>query len=299
MAQPPESFKVDLKGKVCVITGASDGIGVPTAMTIAKTGAHTILAVRNLEKGQKVADNIKQESGNANVEVMKLDLSSFASVRNFADEFRRKSLPLNLLINNAGLFLTSYTKTDDGFESQLQVNHLSHFLLTNLLMDIIVESAPSRIINVSSDSHLQSKGLDWENLNGEKQPNPSGVQYWYAQSKICNVYFTRELQRRFKEQGVNVVSHSLHPGSLIPTNIAASSPFYVKAFFGIVNFLGFSKTVEQGSWTTLVAALYPQYQTEGGLYFRDCKPVEPSKVAQDDEAAKKLWDVSETLTQLK
>jgi len=298
MAQPPESFKVDLKGKVCVITGSSDGIGVPTAMTIAKTGAHTILAVRNLEKGQKVADNIKQESGNPNVEVMKLDLSSFASVREFAEEFRKKSIPLNLLINNAGLFLTSYTKTEEGFESQFQVNHLSHFLLTNLLLDIIVESAPSRIINVSSDSHYQAKEIDWENINGEKQPN-MGLQYWYNQSKLCNVLFTHELQRRFTEQGVNVTSHSLHPGSLIPTNIAASTPFYVKAVFGLWNLLGFAKTVEQGSWTTLVAALYPIYQTEGGLYFRDCKPVAPNAASLDEQNAKKLWDISEVLTKLK
>lgn len=289
---------VDITGKVCIVTGASDGIGVPTAKHLAKQGGHVILAVRNLEKGQKVADDIIRETGNNKVEVSELDLSSFASVRKFADNFRKRSLPIHLLINNAGIFQLGHKLTADGFEQHLQVNHLSHFLLTNLLLDIIISSAPSRIINVSSDSHLFAKGIDWENMNGEKQPNP-GMMHWYEQSKLCNVLFTRELQRRFNEQKVAVTTHALHPGNMVPTNISTNNPWYVRYAFNVKAFLGLSKTVDEGSWTTLTAALVPKYGEEGGLYFNsDSKPGTGSKPSQDMELASKLWDVSVNLTKL-
>jgi len=289
---------VNLSGKVCVITGASDGIGVPTAKNIAKAGAHTILAVRNLEKGQKVADDIIAETGNKNVEVMKLDLSSFESVRGFAEAFRQKSIPLHLLINNAGIFVMKVNRTVDGFEDSFQVNHLSHFLLTNLLLDIIKASAPARIINVSSDAHYSAKEIEWDNMSGEKNSNKS-MMHWYEVSKLYNVLFTLELQRRLKEQGVDIIVHSLHPGTMIATNIIATTPLLVQWGTKLAGWLGITKSVEQGSWTTLTAALAPEYGVEGALYLRDSLPVEPSKLSQDKEVAKKLWEVSETFTNLK
>jgi len=205
------------------------------------------------------------------------------------------------LINNAGIFVAgTAVLTVDGFEQQFQVNHLSHFLLTNLLLDIIVQSASNgvgaRIINVSSESHRNiTKGLDFDNLNGEKNPYPA-LTYWYEQSKLCNVLFSNELNRRLSGKGVTV--NSLHPGTMINTNISATNPFYIKALFYFGNLFGLTKTVEQGAWTTLTVALDPQYATEGGLYLNNSLPVDPSPEALDVELQKKLWDVSEKLSGL-
>jgi len=284
-----------------VITGASDGIGVPTAMAIAKTGARTILACRNIEKGQKVADEIIQESGNPDVEVMKLDLGSFDSVRNFVSEFLKRGVPLHLLINNAGVFSTEFS-TIDGIETHFYINHLSHFLLTNLLLDTIIASAPARIVVVGSDSHYEVSAVDWDNLNGEKDTHPS-MRHFYCQSKLFNVIFALDLQANLKKKEINnVIVYAVHPGSRILTSLAINSPFYVRVWLSIRYWLGWSKTPEQGSHTTLTAALDPQYSSiysEGGLYLRDCAPVEPSDLAKNRGLAQKLWEISENLTKLK
>lgn len=298
----------NLQGKVAIITGASDGIGVPTAKGIARYGAHTILAVRDEAKGMKVANEIIKETGNKKVEVMQLDLASLESVRNFAAAFKKRNLPLHLLINNAGVVLMGkFETTPDGFEKQLQVNYLSHFLLTMLLLDTIKASGAARIINVSASGYKKVKRVLWDNLNGEKEKIGLKFGDWipklahfYYQSKFFNVVFTLELQRRLIASGhKNITVNALHPGRLMPTSIySTATPFFIKAAAFYLWVFGLSKTLEEGSWTTLTAAVDPKYGQEGGHFLYNCRPRPPTPFAQDKEVARKLWDVSVKLTGL-
>ena len=197
-----------LKGRVCMVTGANSGIGFVTAREIANKGATVILVCRDKGKGAIALEEIKKATGNQNTELMIADLASLDSVRKLANDFSADHQNLHILINNAGLIIGKRSVTMDGFETTFEVNYLSHFLLTNLLLSIIIKSAPSRIVNVTSDAHYSGK-MDFEDLQGEKN---YGAMKSYCQSKLAQVLFTHELSKKLGGTGVSV--NCVHPGAV-------------------------------------------------------------------------------------
>ena len=215
-----------IKGKTVVITGGNTGIGKETAVDLATRGAKVIIGCRNLEKGQAAVQEIQTRSGNEKVFVEKLDLSSLASVRQFADGILKNEPRLDILINNAGVMGCPYQMTEDGLEMQFGVNHIGHFLLTLLLLDLMKKSGPSRIINVSSLAHRFGTGvINFDDINAEKDYDPFAA---YQQSKLANILFTRELSVHLED--TNVTVNALHPG-LVNTDIQRHSFISGLVFF--------------------------------------------------------------------
>src|SRR5258707_9803495 len=196
----------NMQGKICLITGATNGIGKETALGLARLGATVIVVGRSRDLGAATVAEIKQKSGNSNVESMTADLSSMAEVRRLAKEFKAKYNALHVLVNNAGAIFLSRQLSPDGYEMTFALNHLSYFLLTNLLLDLIKASAPARIVNVSSDSHERAH-INFDDLQSTKGYTGIGA---YGQSKLANIMFTYELARRLSETGVTV--NAVHPG---------------------------------------------------------------------------------------
>ncbi|KAH8325218.1 hypothetical protein KR074_012218, partial [Drosophila pseudoananassae] len=286
--------QTDETGKVFVITGANTGIGKETALEIAKRGGTVYLACRNMNKCEKARQEIILESNNQNVFARELDLSSLESIRKFAAGFKREQDQLNVLINNAGVMHIKKTLTKDGFELQLGVNHMGHFLLTHLLLDVLKKTAPSRIVNVSSLAHTQGS-INVNDLNSEKSYSRINA---YSQSKLANVLFTRELSKRLEGTGVTV--NSLHPGA-VDTELQRNWGFLkydlVKLLIRPLLWTLF-KTSKNGAQTTLYAALDPDLEKISGWYFSDCKPKDVAPAAKDDKTAKFLWAESEKWTGL-
>ncbi|KAI8511302.1 hypothetical protein Bbelb_104020 [Branchiostoma belcheri] len=241
-----------LDGKTVIITGSNTGIGKVTAKDMARRGARVIMACRDLTRAEAAASEIRQETGNENVVVEKLDLASLASVREFATKINEQEGQLDILINNAGIMFCPQWKTADGFEMQFGTNHLGHFLLTNLLLDKIKASAPSRIVVVASLAH-ESGRMNFDDVNMTNNYSTSKA---YSQSKLANILFARELARRL--EGTKVIVNSLHPG-IIETEL--------------------QRNMSEGCG--------------------DCVPKQPAPQARDDEAAKRLWDISEEMVGLK
>lgn len=198
-----------LDGKTVIITGANTGIGKETAIDLAKRNARVILACRSLEKGKNAEVDVRRASKSNDVYFRLLDLSSFSSIRNFAQKVLEEESRLDILINNAGVMYCTYCKTEDGFETQFGVNHLGHFLLTNLLLDRIKKAPEGRIVNVSSIGHTLTNGLDLDTINSEEKYNRYDA---YHKSKLANVLFTIALAKRL--EGTNVTTNSLHPGAV-------------------------------------------------------------------------------------
>lgn len=288
--------KARLDGKTVIITGANTGIGKETAIDLASRGAKVILACRNVMRAERAATDIMKKSNNQNVVVKILDLASLDSIHKFANNINKSEPKIDILINNAGIMMCPYWKTQDDFEMQFGVNHLGHFLLTNLLLDKIKSSAPARIINVSSRAHTRTDKLDFDDLNSENNYNSMAA---YRKSKLANVLFTRELSRRL--QGTNVTANSLHPGVVnteLTRYLPQSVPLYFRVLFAPIIYL-IGKTPLQGAQTTIYCAVDESLANVTGKYFSDCAIKEESKAAQDDEAAKKLWEVSEKLVGLR
>jgi len=280
---------------VAIVTGGNTGIGFPTCVEMSKMGCHTILACRSLDRANASVTKIKELVKDGQVEAMELDLGSLKSVRAFADAFKARGLPLHFLINNAGMATNgARTLTVDGFECQMGVNHLGHFLLTTLLLDVLKSSgtpdAPARIIVVSSHLHKNAK-LDLNNLQLEKKYD--GMM-GYNNSKLANVWFTKELQKKL--EGTNVVAVSLHPG-VVATELLRN----MHGVFGAVGRFAarnFFITPEQGAMTTLFCATSPDIPKLGGQYFADCKQAASSAASNNAELAKQLWQMSEQLVGL-
>ena len=201
--------KAMLDGKTVIITGGNTGIGKETAIDLAKRNARVILACRNQEKGKKAEVDVRRESGSSDVHFHQLDLASFASIRKFAKELLSEESRIDILINNAGVMYCAFGKTEDGFETQFGVNHLGHFLLTNLLLDKIKQAPEGRIITVSSIGHAMTSKFDLDTINSEAHYSPYDA---YHKSKLANVLFTKALAKRLI--GTNVTSNSLHPGAV-------------------------------------------------------------------------------------
>jgi NAD(P)-dependent dehydrogenase (short-subunit alcohol dehydrogenase family) len=270
-----------LAGKVALVTGANTGIGLVTARELGRQGAHVFIACRSAEKAQPALEAMKS-AGAAKVEALSLDLGDLASVRACAQAFLARDLPLHLLINNAGLAGTR-GMTASGFELAFGVNHMGHFLLTQLLLDRVKQSAPARIVTVASQAHYDAKGIPWERLHS-KTKSITGLPE-YAVSKLANVLFSAELARRLA--GTGVTTYSLHPG-VIASDVWRAVPWPVR---GLMKMRMLS--TDDGARTTLYCATSPETASQTGLYYDDSKVKAPSDVAQDPAAARSLWDQSE------
>jgi len=288
--------KVDLKTKVCIVTGSSAGIGQETARVLALGGARVILACRGKDKTDKAAEEIRKTIGSTSgsVEFLELDLMDLDNVRTFAKNFLALNIPLHYLILNAGVMNTPYRKTKQGYESQFGTNHLGHFLLTNLLLPKLKESVPSRVVVLSSAAHKNGQ-IFWDSNFLQDGKDYNG---WtsYGQSKVCNILFTMELDRRLKEEAKDskerVVAVCLHPG-VIKTELGRESTL---VSVGLTVASPFLKNIPQGAATTLFCCLSPNI--EGGKFYSDCAlaEVKPHKsVLPLDKAAARLWEVSEKL----
>ncbi|KAI3508314.1 hypothetical protein L1887_23320 [Cichorium endivia] len=287
---------IDGPGLTAIVTGASSGLGTETARVLALRGVHVVMAVRNMSAGRQVKESILKQNPTAKIDAMELDVSSIASVNNFASNFKSSGLPLNLLINNAGILATPYMLSKDNIELQFATNHVGHFHLTNLLLETMKKTAhesnkEGRVVNVSSRRHQFSyrEGIRFDKINSQSGYNGLSA---YGQSKLANVLHANELARRLKEDETGITSNSVHPGA-IATNI-----FRYRSFFGgLANVFGklVLKSVHQGAATICYVALNPQVNGVSGKYFVDCNLWEASSEANDGELGKKLWDFTTRL----
>jgi NAD(P)-dependent dehydrogenase (short-subunit alcohol dehydrogenase family) len=290
----------DLSGKVIIVTGANSGIGYEAAKEFARKGARTILACRSMDKAQAALDQIKQEIPTATAEIMELDLASLASVREFAEAFKARYDQLDILVNNAGIMWVPYQKTVDGFESQFGTNHLGHFALTGLLMDLVLKTPDARIVNVSSVGH-RSGTMDFDNLMFE-----GGKEYGrhraYGRSKLANLLFTYELQRKFEAMDADVIATAAHPGGS-NTNLSRyiEEIWYFKALRPLLERM--MQGADMGALPTLRAAVDPaasggEYYGPDGFMEQGGYPVivQSSAESHSKADAHRLWEVSEQLT---
>ncbi|XP_038128424.1 dehydrogenase/reductase SDR family member 13-like [Cyprinodon tularosa] len=283
-----------LHGKTVIITGSNTGIGKATAIEMAKRGARVTLACRSKQREAALQD-VKRESGSNKVVFMQLDLGSLKSVHSFAENFLKSEPRLDILINNAGLI--AFGRTENGFGMMFGVNHLSHFLLTNLLLDRLKECGPSRVVNVSSGLHKLGKiGFDYLNTNKDLGLGTSLLDRFriYGSSKLCNVLFTHELAKRLQE--TKVTCYSLHPG-VIKTELNRNTNSILKIIIKIIGGL-LMKNPTQGSQTTLYCALQEGIEHLSGCYFSNCTAKEILAKAKDDATAKKLWGISQRFCNL-
>jgi len=281
--------RVNMADKICLVTGGNSGIGKSVALGLAKMGATVVVVSRNREKGQTAVTDIIAKSANKNVELIQADMSSQNSIHKMVDEFKARHEKLHLLINNAGVYLTRRSETEDGLESTFAINHLGPFLLTSLLLDILKASAPSRIVNVTSDAHKGAK-IDFDDLQGERRF--SGWQA-YGQSKLAMILFTRELAKKLENTGVTV--NSAHPG-VVRTNFAKNNGGVVSLGF---RFLGlFFISPESAARRVLYVATSPDLEGVTGKYFTKMHEVRSSQESYDDDSAKRLWQVSGELAHL-
>ncbi len=279
-----------MDGKVVLITGGTSGIGKAAAKALAGMGAEVVVTGRNRQKGEGVLQEIRSESGNNRVSLLLADLAAQAEVRRLAKEFRASHDRLDVLVNNAGLYKTRRTETPDGIEMTLAVNHLAPFLLTNLLLDLLKKSAPSRVINVSSEAERWGK-IDLDDLQSERRYRGFPV---YGKSKLANIMFTYELAERLR--GTGVTANCIHPGS-VNTNMGKN-----ERGVGILLFRAFKpfmRSPKKGADTLVYLAASPDVQGRTGEYFIDREVATPSKQAYDRTLREQLWEASEELTNLK
>jgi NAD(P)-dependent dehydrogenase (short-subunit alcohol dehydrogenase family) len=279
----------NMNGKICLVTGATNGIGKATAQALAQLGAAVVIVGRSAPRTAQVVEEIRAASGNENVDSLLADLSSQQEVRRLANEFKSKYSHLHVLINNAGGFFMRRQLSVDGIEMTFALNHLASFLLTNLLLNTIKVSAPARIINVSSDAHTSGK-IDFDNLQGERRYSPGA----YGNSKLANILFTIELARRL--EGTRVTANALHPG-LVATGFAQNNgrviATLVRLFMPLV-----ARSPEKGAETPIYLASSPSVEGITGKYFHDSHMIPPAPQATDMVVARKLWDVSAAMVQL-
>jgi len=282
--------------RVAMITGGNSGIGFATAGKLAAKGFHVILASRNQQTSAQAIERICAGNPSASVESIPLDLASFAAVRQCVATFQAKGYPLHLLINNAGGSVAGQQAsfTADGFEMTFGTNHLGHFLLTNLLLDNLKQSAPARVITVSSQKHVPGYGgkgapdFDYDNLKGEKYYD---TQVFYRNSKLANMWFAYELQRRLA--GTGVTSNAVCPG-FVPEAIGnrRTSALDRLMYKQILPRMPFARSLEQASSSYMIAATDPRYESVGGKFIVDGKEIPSSDESYDEEKARRLWEMS-------
>jgi retinol dehydrogenase-14 len=278
-----------MAGKTVLITGGTAGIGRATAMGLAMMGAHLGITGRDRGRTQEAAAEIRAASG-GQVDVFVADLSSQSQVRHLADEVLQACPRIDVLVNNVGGYWNTRHVTADGLERTFALNHLAPFLLTNLLLDRLTQSAPARVVTVASNAHTTGR-IDFDDLQGERSYSGSRA---YSQSKLGNVLFTYELARRLAASAVT--ANALHPG-VVRTSFGAEDPGVVQRLF--VPFVRpFLKTTEQGAATSIHLASSPDLKQVSGRYFANSKPKRSSKPSYDEAAAARLWQVSAELVHL-
>ncbi|GCE07045.1 SDR family oxidoreductase [Dictyobacter aurantiacus] len=275
----------EMQGRVCLVTGANNGIGKVTALELARRGAHVIMVSRNRAKGEEAQAEIKRESGNEQVDLLIADMSSLASVRQLAQEVKDRYPQLHVLINNAGAMYNKRQESVDGIESSFATNYVGPFLLTNLLLDLLKASAPARIVNVSSTAHKMGK-IDFNDLQSEKSYRPMGV---YGSAKLALILFTYQLAHRLEGTGVTV--NALHPG-------VVGTSFFGDGLLGKLGKL-VMLSPEKGAQTTIYLATSPDVANVSGKYFDKSKAVPSSKASYDEQAGLRLWQITEQLIEQK
>jgi retinol dehydrogenase-12 len=275
-----------MAGKVCLITGATGGIGLITAQVLAAQGAKIVLVSRSAQKCEAAAVQIKASTGNDAVTYIAGDLSLMAQVRQVAEQFLARNDRLDVLINNAGAVFSSRQVTAEGYEMTMALNHLNYFYLTQLLQDRLLASAPARIVNVSSDAH-KGGSINFDDLMSEKKYSAFGV---YSMSKLANVMFTYELARRLEDSGVT--ANALHPG-FVASNFGRSNGGMWGALMPVVQLFAISP--EKGAETTIHLAMSPAVEGVTGKYFVKKQPARSSAPSYDEAAQRRLWDASEQL----
>ncbi len=279
----------EMKGKVCLVTGATSGVGKAAASELAGMDATVIGVGRDRTRCSEVSKEIRDSTGNSSVEFLLSDLSNQDRVRGLAQEFKGKYERLDVLINNAGAFFLRRKLSPQGIEMTWALNHLNYFLLTNLLLEQIIASAPARIVNVASGSHYRGI-IHFNDINLEK-----GYNGWkaYSQSKLANILFTYELVRRLG--GKRVTANALTPG-FVATRIGHNTGPILKYLVGLAQKLG-GKKPEEGAETIIYLASSPEVAQVTGKFFRDKVAVETSPISYDPEIAQRLWEISESMTQ--
>jgi NAD(P)-dependent dehydrogenase (short-subunit alcohol dehydrogenase family) len=278
-----------MHGKICVVTGATSGIGLVTAQVLARQGATLIVIARNAERGAATVSRIRQETGNSAVELMVADLSAQAQVRQLAGEIQQHCARLDVLVNNAGALFARRQLSQDGLEMTFALNHLAYFLLTNLLLDPLKAADSACVVNVSSEAHRRAR-LDFSDLQGQHRYTG-----WlaYARSKLANILFTYELARRLA--GTGIVTNALHPG-FVATNFGRNNRSLTAVLFRILQLAAISP--EEGAQTIIYLASSPAVKGVTGEYFVKQQAVRSSQVSYDRAASERLWQVSAELTAL-
>jgi NAD(P)-dependent dehydrogenase (short-subunit alcohol dehydrogenase family) len=290
MSDATEPATRSMTGRTVIVTGGNSGIGKATAVALARTGARVVITARDQARGNQAVEDVRQASGSDLVELVVFDLGDLASVRGGAAELLDRCPRIDVLINNAGLVLTDRAETADGYEATFAINHLGPFLLTELLTDRLVASAPSRVVNVASTAHRSARrGLDFEDL--QSRQGYKGMQV-YGSSKLANILFTTQLASRLSGKGVT--ANSVHPGT-VATGYGRDGDTRGFLAFGLKVIKPFVLTPEKGARTSVYLASSEDVAGVTGKYFVKCKARKPSAAAQDEAAARRLWTVSEEL----
>lgn len=288
-----------MAGKTCIVTGASRGIGFYTARGLVMRGADVILIGHNRERGRDAVDRIRRATeaarthADGSAEFVLVDLSVQDQIFKFAESFKHRYEQLDVLVNNAGGFFAERLETEDGIEKTFALNHLNYFLTTNLLLDVLKETGrrnpeeTARIVNVASDAHRNAR-IHFDDLEFEEGYRPLDA---YNQSKLANLLFTHELDRRPDDEAVTV--NALHPG-FVDTHIGKDH-WLVGPLLSVIHFF-FAKSAEEGAETPIYLASSSEVEGTSGKYFIDKKPVRSSPASYDEEAARRLWEISEEMT---
>ena len=278
-----------MNGKICLVTGATHGIGLATARALAASGATVLVHGRDLARARTVAEDIGHDTGNPQVRFVQADFAQLAQVRRLAQELQAQLPRLDVLINNAGVMAAVHTRSADGYDLSFAVNHLAPFLLTGLLLDKLKGSAPSRVIVVASNAHRRAT-LDFGDLMNARASGWAA----YERSKLANVLFARELARRLVGTGVTV--NALHPG-LVRSHLFSNSPRLLRVLLSSVG-RPFMLSPQQGARASVYLAAAPELEGESGGYYHGCRRVAPSLAAQSEACAERLWQESARLTGL-
>ena len=279
-----------MQDKVCLVTGATAGIGLVTARELARKGARVMLVGRSREKCARAVEEIKAQTGSSAVEPLVADLSAQADIRRLAEEVKSRTPRLDVLVNNAGGIFLKRQESVDGIEMTFALNHLSYFLFTNLLLPLLKQSSPARIVSVASDAH-KGVSLDFDDLEGKTK---FGGWRAYQRSKLANILFTYELARRL--EGTGVTANTLHPGFVKTTIFREPGPigWLLRRAADVI-----ALSPEDGAKTSIYLASSPEVAGISGRYFVKEKPVESSPQSRDTAAGERLWKLSEEMTGLK
>ncbi len=280
-----------MAGRVCLVTGASSGIGRETALGLARLGVTLVIQGRDPDRSASALAEVRAASSGGSVELITADLSSLAEVRRLADEVQQRHDRLDVLVNNAGVFRMGRELTADGLEYTFALNHLAYFLLTTLLLERLTASAPARIVNVSSAAHRRAR-INFDDLMGEERYRGGAA---YGQSKLANILFTVELARRL--EGSGVTANSLHPGFVASNFGSGNNTGLGRAMRVAIRLLRpFARSPQRGAESSIYLASSQEAEGVTGRYFIDSREAQPSAAARDAAVAERLWTVSERLT---